>query len=52
MQSDRRIADYINEVCGHVKWGKAISEIHEELQDHILCQKDALVAEGMNEASE
>jgi len=51
MKSDKRITDYISKVCEHIKWKKAIPEIQDELQDHILCQKDVFVAEGMDEAS-
>jgi len=33
-----------------VKWKKANPEIQDELQDHILCQKNAFVAEGIDES--
>jgi len=49
MKSDMRITDYINKVCEYIKWKKVIPEIQDELQDHILCQKDLLVTEGIDE---
>ena len=49
MKSDMRIAEYINKVCKYIKWKKAVPGIQDELQDHILCHKETLVAKGMDE---
>lgn len=42
---------YIAQVCGQIRWKRAREGLAEELQTHLLDQKDACVAEGMAEAA-
>ena len=51
MKLDKKITDYISTVCEQIKWKKAVPGIQDELQDHILCHKEALVAGGMDETA-
>lgn len=44
-------ARYIEEVCGQVRWKRARTGLAGELRTHLLDQKDACVAEGMEEAA-
>lgn len=49
MPSPDRIKEYSRSVCAQVRWQRAHAAIAEELEGHLLDQRDAHMAEGMDE---
>ena len=45
-----RILEYLDTVCGQIRWKEARAGVREEMTDHILSQKEAFLAEGKEEA--
>lgn len=49
MHESDSISKYINTVCEQIRWKKAHYAISEEIKNHIIDQKDAFIANGLNE---
>lgn len=49
MQQSTKISEYLKTVCEQIRWKKAHSVVSEEIHDHIIDQKHALEAEGIEE---
>ena len=49
MQAFDTIQDYARAVCGQIRWKQAHAPIAEEIENHIIDQRDAYIAEGMDE---
>ncbi len=49
MPEDTKIKQFLVTVCEQIRWKKAHSVISQELEDHIIDQKAAFVAEGLDE---
>lgn len=49
MQHSNKISQYIKMVCDQMRWKKAHHIISEELENHITDQKNAYIAEGLDE---
>lgn len=50
MLSFEKIKEYTHTVCSQIRWEKAHSIISEEIENHIIDQRDAYVKNGTNEA--
>lgn len=44
-----KISEYLKTVCEQIRWNKAHAVISEEIENHILDQKNAYMAEGLDE---
>lgn len=44
-----KIQEYLETVCGEIRWKEARYSVQEELKDHILSQKETFLAEGKEE---
>jgi len=44
-----KIEEYLKAVCQQIRWNKAHQVISEEIENHIIDQKEAFVAEGLDE---
>lgn len=44
-----KILEYLDTVCGQIRWKEARAGVREEMTDHILSQKAAFLAEGKEE---
>lgn len=51
MQPFDKIKEYAKTVCDQIKWEKAHSIITEEIENHLIAQRDAYIAEGADEAA-
>lgn len=49
MESFNRIKKYSQTVCEQIRWKKAHDSIIEEIENHILEQRNAYIAQGMSE---
>ncbi|WFA09067.1 FtsW/RodA/SpoVE family cell cycle protein [Tissierella sp. Yu-01] len=49
LQSNNKINEYIDSVCGQIRWKKSHIYIAKELENHIIDQKNAFVSEGLGE---
>ncbi len=49
MQKPSKISEYLKTVCDQIRWNKAHSVISEEIENHITDQKNAYMAEGLDE---
>jgi len=49
LQLPAKICEYSKTVCEQIRWKKAHSIISKELEDHMIDQKSAFVAEGLDE---
>lgn len=49
MQPSDIFKDYAQSVCDQIRWKKAKRVISEEIENHLIDQKNAYLAEGMNE---
>lgn len=47
--SNIKIQEYIHSVCNQVKWKKSHVYISNELENHIIDQKNAFISQGLNE---
>ncbi len=43
-----KIQEYINSVCNQIKWKKSHVYISNELENHIIDQKNAFISQGLN----
>lgn len=48
-QSSKKISDYINSVCSKILWKKSHIYISNELENHIIDQKNAFISRGLDE---
>ena len=46
MRPSDRMQDYLDQICGQVRWKKAHGAIRKELQDHLQDQAQAFEDEG------
>lgn len=51
MQQLDKITIYINSVCEQIRWKKAHTILSDELRNHIIDQKNAFIASGLEEES-
>jgi cell division protein FtsW (lipid II flippase) len=51
MQPFEKIQDYAHTVCTNIRWKKAHAMITEEIENHLTDQRDAYIAQGVNEAA-
>jgi len=51
LHKDSKISDYLKEVCNQIRWKKAHDVISEELENHIIDQRDAFIQMGMDEST-
>lgn len=49
MQQLDKISGYIRTVCEQIRWKKAHGLVSEEIENHLMDQRDAFIAEGMDE---
>ena len=49
MQRYEKISEYSRAVCDQIRWKKAHPVITEEIENHLADQRDAYMAEGMDE---
>ena len=49
MLSLEKINEYVSLVCSQVRWKKAHNRIKEEMKNHIIDQRDAYAAQGLDE---
>jgi cell division protein FtsW (lipid II flippase) len=49
LQQSTKISEYLKTVCDQIRWNKAHSVISEEIENHITDQKNAYIAEGLDE---
>ena len=50
MQPFEKVEEYAKTVCNQIKWKKAHAIISEEIENHIIDQRDAYIAAGEDEA--
>ncbi len=51
MQPFEKILEYSKSVCDQIRWKKARSPISEEIENHLVDQRDAYIADGMDEVT-
>lgn len=51
MQKFTDIKSYLDSVCNQIRWKKARETVSQELENHINDQKDAYIADGMDDKS-
>lgn len=51
MHKDIKIGEYLKEVCNQIRWKRAHDVLSEELENHIIDQRDAFIQLGMDEAT-
>ena len=51
MQPFEKIKEYAKTVCDQIKWEKAHSIIREEIENHLIDQRDAYIANGADETA-
>ncbi|WP_242833572.1 permease prefix domain 1-containing protein [Desulfosporosinus youngiae] len=44
-----KITEYLEVVCRQIRWKKAQSSVLEEIENHIIDQKNAFISDGLNE---
>lgn len=49
MQQSNKVSDYLSAVCEQIRWKKAHAVISKEIEDHIIDQKNAFLADGLDE---
>jgi cell division protein FtsW (lipid II flippase) len=49
MQQSNKISQFLKTVCEQIRWKKAHDIIEEEIENHIIDQKNAFMANGLNE---
>lgn len=49
MQPYEKIREYCESVCQQVRWKRARGGIYEEMENHIVDQRDAFIKEGLDE---
>ena len=49
MQPFEKIQEYSKSVCDQIRWKKAHSVISEEIENHLVDQRDAYIADGLDE---
>jgi len=49
LKQPTKISEYVNTVCEQIRWKKAHCDISEEIENHITDQKNAYLAEGLDE---
>ncbi|MBU5436632.1 FtsW/RodA/SpoVE family cell cycle protein [Tissierella sp. MSJ-40] len=49
MEQSNKIKEYLKTVCEQIRWKKAHKIISEEIENHIIDQKNALISEGLDE---
>ncbi|MDF2673036.1 MAG: hypothetical protein K0R09_1301 [Clostridiales bacterium] len=49
MQQSSKISEYLTTICKQIRWKKAHSVISEEIENHIIDQKNAFIANGLDE---
>ena len=49
MEQSNKLEGYLKTVCQQIRWKKAHGVISEELENHIIDQKNAFVSEGFTE---
>jgi len=48
MQPSDKINDYVKQVCSQIRWKRAHLQVGQELRNHIIDQRDALMHKGMS----
>jgi len=48
-QSNNKIREYIDSVCNQIRWKRTHAYISNELENHIVDQKKAFIADGLDE---
>lgn len=48
LESSNKIKEYLNEVCDQVRWKKSHEIISEEIECHIIDQKNAFISQGLD----
>ncbi|MDD2447367.1 MAG: FtsW/RodA/SpoVE family cell cycle protein [Tissierellia bacterium] len=48
-ESNNRVQEYIHSVCNQIRWKKSHIYISNELENHIIDQKNAFVSQGLKE---
>lgn len=51
MEAFDRIQEYTKSVCDQIRWKKAHSVISKEIEDHLIDQRDANIADGEDEVT-
>jgi cell division protein FtsW (lipid II flippase) len=49
MEPSEKIHEYSESVCGQIRWKKAHSVISKEIENHLIDQRDAYIANGADE---
>ncbi|WP_353092597.1 FtsW/RodA/SpoVE family cell cycle protein [Tissierella praeacuta] len=49
MEQSNKIKEYLKTVCEQIRWKKAHEIISEEIEDHIVDQKETFLAEGLSD---
>lgn len=49
LEQSNKIKEYLKTVCEQIRWKKAHEIISEEIEDHIVDQKEAFLAEGLSD---
>lgn len=48
LESSNKIKEYLNEVCNQIRWKKSHEIISEEMENHIIDQKNTYISQGMD----
>lgn len=48
LESSNKIKEYLNEVCNQIRWKKSHEIISEEIENHIIDQKNTYLSQGMD----
>lgn len=51
MKQSNNVRKYLNTVCEQIRWKKAHDVVSREIEDHIIDQKNAFIANGLDEAA-
>lgn len=49
MEPSNKIKEYLNHVCAQIRWKKSHEIISDEMEDHIIDQKNAFMSKGLDE---
>jgi len=49
MLPHEKIKSYVDSVCEQIRWKKAHTRVYEELENHIIDQRDSLMEQGLDE---
>ncbi len=48
LEPSNKIKEYLNKICDQIRWKKSHKIISEEIEDHIIDQKNAYISHGMD----